>query len=103
MRWEVPNRRCGCRNQWGRIPSSETLFKTPFEPTIAVFTAPASIRIPTTTTKDRKSSRSGKGPGKIHRESADGIVEKVDSHRIGDNHHCEECHPRSENKTVSKN
>ncbi len=36
---QVPKRRWGCRNQLGRIPSSETLFRTPLEPTIAVFTA----------------------------------------------------------------
>ena len=33
------------------MPSSETLFRTPFEPTMAVFTAPARIKKPTTTTE----------------------------------------------------
>ena len=32
-------------------PSSATRFKTPFEPMIAVFTAPESIKNPMTTTK----------------------------------------------------
>src|SRR5436305_1178630 len=53
MRWDVPKRRCGWRNQCGRIPSSETRFKTPLEPTMAVLTAPANIKTPTTTTKAR--------------------------------------------------
>ena len=39
MRCDVPNRRCGWRNQCGRMPSSETRLRTPLDPTIDVLTA----------------------------------------------------------------
>ena len=41
---------CGFRNQSGMTPSSATRLRTPLEPMIAVLTAPARIRKPTTTT-----------------------------------------------------
>jgi len=39
--------RCGWRNQALSHSVFETRFSTPFEPTIAVFTAPARIKVPT--------------------------------------------------------
>ena len=77
MRYEVPKRRCGWRNQWGRIPSSETRFSTPFEPTMAVLTAPASIKTPTTTTKTRNTSRSDKGPTRYIASPPIGLSKKL--------------------------
>ena len=58
----VPNWWCGCRNQSGSTPSSATRLSTPFEPMIAVFTAPDRISVPTSTTKPWNSRRSGSGP-----------------------------------------
>ena len=46
----------------GRMPSSDTLLSTPFDPTIDVFTAPASIIVPTTATKPLKAIRAHIGP-----------------------------------------
>ncbi len=65
MRCDVPNLRCGCRNQSASTPSSETRFSTPFEPTIAVLTAPARIIVPTTTTKAWNANRNVKGPARF--------------------------------------
>src|SRR6266849_6572914 len=62
MRCDVPNLRCGCRNQSASTPSSETRLSTPFEPTIAVLTAPARIIVPTTTTNAWNASRNANGP-----------------------------------------
>jgi hypothetical protein len=45
-----------------RTPSSDTRLSTPFDPTIAVFAAPARIRNPTTTTNAWKNSRNDNGP-----------------------------------------
>ena len=86
----------------GRIPSSETRFSTPFEPTMAVLTAPASIRTPTTTTKARNASRSDKRPNEIHGQPADGIVEEIVAHRIGNDHHREKRHAGRENQAVDE-
>ena len=61
-RYVVPKRLCGLRNQSVSTPSSDTRFSTPFDPTIAVFTAPARIRKPTTTTNAWNARRSGSGP-----------------------------------------
>ena len=72
----MPKRGCGRRNQCGRMPSSETRFNTPFDPTIAVFTAPASISVPTMATKARKPA-GPRAAGEVHRESADGVVEEI--------------------------
>ena len=58
----MPNRRWGFRNQSGRTPSSETRFKTPLEPTIAVLTAPERIRKPTNTTSAFNDNRAQYGP-----------------------------------------
>ncbi len=65
MRCDVPNFRCGCRNQSASTPSSETRLSTPFEPTIAVLTAPARIIVPTTTTKAWNASRRVNGPARF--------------------------------------
>src|SRR5258707_280188 len=65
MRWLVPNRLCGCRNHALSTPSSETRFSTPLEPTMAVFTAPARIRVPTTTTKPWNIRRTINGPSRF--------------------------------------
>ena len=102
MRWDVPKRRCGWRNQCGRMPSSETRFRTPLEPTMAVLTAPASIKMPTTTTNARKARRSDNGPDQVHRQSANGVIEEILAHRIGDDHHREERHTGGENQAVEK-
>ena len=40
----------GARNHSGSTPSSATRFNTPFDPMMAVFTAPARISVPTSTT-----------------------------------------------------
>ena len=77
IRWEVPKRRCGWRNQSGRMPSSETRFRTPFEPTMAVLTAPASIKTPTTTTKIRNAIRSDNGPTRYIASPLIGLSEKL--------------------------
>ncbi len=61
----VPYLRCGRRNQSGRTPSSEIRLTTAFEPTMAVLTAPASIRNPTTTTNAWNRSRSPNGPARF--------------------------------------
>ena len=65
MRYEVPNFLCGWRNQLASTPSSDTRFSTPFEPTIAVFTAPAKINVPTTTTNAWKTNRIANGPSRF--------------------------------------
>ena len=41
----MPNFGCGLRNQSGRTPSSAMRLSTPFEPTIAVFTALGAVSI----------------------------------------------------------
>ena len=58
----MPNRGWGFKNQSGKTPSSETRFKTPLEPTIAVLTAPESINEPTITTTPFKIKRAHCGP-----------------------------------------
>ena len=77
MRCEVPNRRCGWRNQCGRMPSSDTRFSTPFDPTIDVLTAPASISVPTTATNPRNAIRSGSGPTRYIARPPIGLSEKL--------------------------
>ncbi len=58
MRYVVPKRLCGLRNQASSTPSSATRFSTPLAPMIDVFTAPERINTPTITTKMWKPSRS---------------------------------------------
>src|ERR1700737_537754 len=62
MRYVVPKRGWGCRNQSVRTPSAEMRLRTPLEPMMAVLTAPDNMRKPTTTTKARKNRRSNSGP-----------------------------------------
>ena len=95
-------RRCGWRNQCGRMPSSDTRFSTPFDPTIDVLTAPASISVPTTATKPRNAIRSGSGPDEIHRQAADRIVEETAADRVGNDHHREERHAGREDQAVDE-
>ncbi len=61
----VPYLWCGRRNQSGRTPSSEMRLTTAFEPTMAVLTAPANMRNPTTTTNPWNRSRSHNGPARF--------------------------------------
>ena len=61
-RFVVPYFGCGLRNQSGRTPSSATRLSTPFEPMIAVFTAPERIRTPTPTTSALRQSFAQCGP-----------------------------------------
>jgi len=46
------------------MPSSDTLFNTPLDPTIEVLTAPASIKVPTMAIKPRNAIRSESGPAR---------------------------------------
>jgi len=73
-------------------PSSATRLRTPFEPTIAVLTAPARMRKPTTTTNARRTRRTDRGgTDHVHGESTDQVV-AVRAHAdvVGDDHDREE-------------
>ena len=102
MRCEVPKRRCGWRNQCGRMPSSDTRLRTPFDPTMDVFTAPASISVPTTATNPRNSDPQRQRPDEVHREAADRIVEEGAADRVGNDHHGEERDAGREDQAVDK-
>src|SRR5262249_49379429 len=52
---------CGLRNQSGMTPSSATRLRTPLEPMMAVLTAPARIKKPTTQTKALSNKRPSSG------------------------------------------
>ena len=84
-------------------PSSATRFNTPLEPMMAVFTAPARIRKPMTTTKAFNSNRAIKGPAMYIasppiRLSAVGLH----AHLVGDQHHRQEGNPGREHEAVDK-
>ena len=85
---------CGLRNQSVSTPSSDTRFSTPFEPTIAVFTAPARIRKPTTTTNAWNTSRSAERADHVHREAGDQVVVELRPHGVGDDRDREEADER---------
>ena len=59
------------------MPSSDTLFNTPFDPTIDVLTAPASINVPTMAMKPRKAILIGNGPTRYIASPPIGLSEKV--------------------------
>src|ERR1041384_8088309 len=59
------------------MPSSDTRFNTPFDPTIEVFTAPASISVPTTATKPRKTMRRTCGPTRYCVMPPNGLSKKL--------------------------
>ena len=82
----VPKRLCGLRNQSTSTPSSATRFITPLAPMMEVFTAPERISTPTTTTKIWKPSRSSGGPGQVHGEAAEQVVDVLAAHRVGNDH-----------------
>ena len=71
----MPKRLCGLRNQSSSTPSSATRFRTPLAPIMEVFTAPERISTPTTTTKTWNSQPQQFGPGQVHGQSAEQIVD----------------------------
>ena len=74
MRWLVPNRGCGLRNQSVSTPSSATRISTPVEPIIEVLMAPERIRKPTSTTKMRKAMRQNMRADHVHGQAGDQVV-----------------------------
>ena len=103
IRCDVPNFGCGCRNQSGSTPSSETRFSTPFDPTMAVFTAPERISVPTTTTNTWNASRATNGPVQTHRQAADQVLEELRPYGVRNDHHREERNQRGEHHAVDEN
>ena len=87
---------CGARNQSVSTPSSETRLSTPFEPMIAVFTAPDNIRNPTITTNAWNSSLSHSGPTKFIARPEIRLVEILRAHVVGDYRDSEERDERCE-------
>jgi len=68
---------------------------------MAVFTAPASIKVPTKTTKPWNTMRSMSGRP-YSSQSADQIVEEVLAHPIRNDHHREEGNERGEEHAVDE-
>src|SRR5205814_2236578 len=89
----VPYFRCGSRKQSGRTPSSTSRYSTPFDPMIAVLTAPERIRTPTSTTNAWKASLRPKGPAR-NIEIRYQIVKVLTALATWDDHHGEERYQR---------
>ena len=70
---------------------------------IAVFTAPARIRKPTTTTKAFRSSRARRRPDHVHRQPADEVARVVlHADLVGDQHHGQEGNAGRQHQAVDE-
>ena len=78
----------GWRNQSVSTPSSEMRLSTPFDPMMAVFTAPERIRNPTTTTNPRNSQPQELRAPHVHRQAGDQVVlVNRNADGVRDDHH----------------
>ena len=82
IRYVVPKRLCGLRNQSSSTPSSARRFSTPLAPMIEVFTAPERISTPTTTTKTWKPKPEQGRAGQMHRQAAEQVIDVLSAHVV---------------------
>ena len=85
------------------MPSSDTRFNTPFDPTMAVFTAPASITRPTITTNPENQPQHWIGPSRFMASPLIRFSEILFRTASGIIITAKNATPRRENEAVSKN